>query len=75
MGFLFFNSNILSTIIVMFTLENDDLMGFVNGFCIASTLIEMDISFAALVLQQMKLFKFIEIIEKIITRSNSSRVD
>lgn len=71
-GFLLFNFNILSIIIVMFTLESDNLMGFVNGFCIASTLIEMDISFAALVLQQRKLFKFIEITENIIARSNEN---
>lgn len=70
MGFLLIALNFLSAIILIFTLENDDLMGYVNGFVSASTLFEMVVSFTVFVLQQRKLFKIIEITEWLIKKSS-----
>lgn len=75
MGFLLISSNLLSAIILIFTLENDDLMGYVNGFVGASTLFEMVVSFTVIVLQQMKMFKVIEITEKLVNRSKPFRIE
>lgn len=74
MGFLLLSLNLLSSIILIYTLENDDLMGYINGFVSASTMFEMFISFATIVSQQVKLFRTIKITEKIINRSNSSQI-
>lgn len=70
MGFLLIALNFFSAIILIFTLENDDLMGYVNGFVSASTLFEMVVSFTVFVLQQRKLFKIIEITEWLIKKSS-----
>lgn len=74
MGLLLLDLNVASSVILIFTLENDDLMGYVNGFVSASTLIEMVCSFVAIVLQQMKLFKIIRFIEKLINRSECASI-
>lgn len=72
--FLLFILNILSSIIIIFSIEDDNLMAYMIGFCTTSASIEIGVAMAAMVVQQMKLIEFIEITEKLINQSNSSLV-
>lgn len=73
--FLLFAFILLSSVVVIFTIENNNLTGYVIGLCTTSALIEMGVSFAAIVLQQTKLFEFIEITEELIHQSNPPQFD
>lgn len=71
--FLLFILNILSSIIAISIIEENNLTAYVDGFYTISGLIEMGFSLAATVLQQVKLFEIFKTIEQIINQSNTSR--
>lgn len=70
MGFLIFSLNIFLFLMFILTKENPILMDYVLHFCTITSLTEMSICLMAIVLQHMKLFEFIEIIEKLINERN-----
>lgn len=71
MGFLLFGLSILTNVIFILTIENITLMDFAAFFCMITALAVVGISFAAIVLQQVKLFQVVGSTEKLINKRNS----
>lgn len=76
MGLLLFGLNILSVVTFIFSIENDNnLMDYVNGFCIFCAMCELCVCLLAIVWQKTKVFQVIGSFEKLINKSIPSPLD
>lgn len=74
-NFLLLLLNLLSVVVFLFSVENDHLMDFVNGFCMFCGSSELCICSLTVVLQKTKVFQIIGSIEELINESELSSFD
>lgn len=75
MGILLFGLNLLSVFIFIFSIENDNLMDYVNGFCIFCAMCELCTCLLAIIWQKSKLFQVIGSFERLINHSKLCLVE